>query len=344
MSKVLIIRMSALGDVAMLVPVVASVAAKYPQDRFTVMTRAAFAPLFRDLSFNVNVMPIDFRGKHKGIVGLFRIIGKAFAYSRIVDEHDVLRSKIIRSVMFLCGKKVVHIDKGRAEKKEIIETKSIDPPLKSNFSRYLDTFSRAGFPAELTFTNFFTFVPREYSELSGVITKEKKGDWIGIAPFSKHREKIYPEIKMENVVRTLANRPSTTILLFGSGKEEKAILDKWASISSNIINITGRMKLRKEILLMSYLDVMVSMDSANMHLASLVEVPVVSIWGATHPAIGFYGYRQDPDNIVQIDVACRPCSVYGDKPCDNVVQYACLNIPESVVVDKVEKVIAKSKI
>lgn len=342
MAKVLIIRMSALGDVAMLVPVVASVAAKYPQDRFTVMTRAAFAPLFRDLSFNVNVIPLDLRGKHKGIIGLFRIIGKALVYSRIVDEHDVLRSKIIRWVMFLCGKKVTCIDKGRTEKKEIIATKSVGHPLKSNFSRYLDTFTRAGFPSELTFSNFFTFVPRDYSELSNIITGEKKGKWIGVAPFSKHKEKIYPEDKMRNVVKALANRPDTTVFLFGAGKEEKRILDEWTSDKSNIINITGRLKLRKEILLMSYLDVMISMDSANMHLASLVEIPVVSIWGATHPAIGFYGYRQDPDNIVQIDVACRPCSVYGDKPCDNVDQYACLDIPESVVINKVEVVIEKS--
>jgi ADP-heptose:LPS heptosyltransferase len=52
-----------------------------------------------------------------------------------------------------------------------------------------------------------------------------------------------------------------------------------------------------------------------MHLASLVGVEVVSIWGATHPYAGFYGDNQNPLNAVQVNLACRPCSVFGNKPC-----------------------------
>ena len=74
---------------------------------------------------------------------------------------------------------------------------------------------------------------------------------------------------------------------------------------------------------MSHLDVMLSMDSANMHLASLTGIPVVSVWGATHPMAGFLGYNQDPENVIQIDLECRPCSIYGNKPCQRG-DYACL--------------------
>ena len=87
---------------------------------------------------------------------------------------------------------------------------------------------------------------------------------------------------------------------------------------------------------------MLTMDSANMHLASLVGTPVVSIWGATHPNVGFYGFRQDPNNDVLIDLVCRPCYVFGNKPCANSEQYACMNrISETSVIDKINNILDK---
>lgn len=344
MAKVLIIRLSSLGDVALLVPVVASVAAKYPQDRFTVMTRTAFTPLFENLGFNINVKGIDVKGRHKGIIGIFRILKRLLfsGFSHVADEHDVLRSKIFRKVMRLRMCKVAYIDKGREEKKKLIATKQLTPPLKSTIQRYRDVFDKLGFPAEITFTNFFTFTPRNFSELKSVIG-EKKGKWIGVAPFSAHKGKIYPLEKMENVVKQLSEK-GYTVFLFGAGKYEKEILGKWSSSYPNVINTAGKLKLEKEILLISYLDVMLSMDSGNMHLASLVQVPAVSVWGATHPSLGFYGFGQDPDNAVQIDLDCRPCSVYGDLPCQRL-DYACLtHLDESKILDKIETVLAKSKV
>ena len=80
------------------------------------------------------------------------------------------------------------------------------------------------------------------------------------------------------------------------------------------------------------LDVHVSMDSANMHLGSLVGKDVISIWGATHPYAGFYGYRQRPDLAIQTCLPCRPCSIFGNKPCYRG-DWACLNTiePEQVI-------------
>jgi ADP-heptose:LPS heptosyltransferase len=77
--------------------------------------------------------------------------------------------------------------------------------------------------------------------------------------------------------------------------------------------MAGKMSFKEELDVISGLDVMVSMDSANMHLASLYGVPVISIWGATHPFAGFYGWGQAIENAVQVDLYCRPCSVFGNK-------------------------------
>ncbi|MBR2887786.1 MAG: glycosyl transferase family 1, partial [Bacteroidales bacterium] len=94
--------------------------------------------------------------------------------------------------------------------------------------------------------------------------------------------------------------------------------------------------LANELNLIADLDCMLSMDSANMHLASLVGTRAVSVWGATHPAAGFLGFNQNPDDAVQVDLPCRPCSVYGNKPCHIAEQYKCLNsITAEGIVEKI---------
>jgi len=342
MAKVLVIRISSFGDVAMLVPVIFSVAAKYPQDRFSVMTRKAFAPLFENLGFNINVIPLDVKGRHRGFYGMFRVVRRiaTLGFSHVVDEHDVLRSKVIRFFMAITGRKVACINKGRKNKKELITDKKLEPPLKHTIQRYQDVFDKLGFPAPMLFTNIFEFIPKDFTNLKSIIT-EKQGKWIGIAPFSKHKGKIYPLEKMEKVIGILSKQEDITIFLFGAGKEEDKVLTKWAKEFPNVINTMGKLNLERELLLISYLDVMLSMDSANMHLASLVQVPVISIWGATHPSLGFYGFRQDLGNAVQIDLECRPCSVYGDLPCMRE-DYACLNrISEESVVSHIHNVLEK---
>lgn len=343
MSKVLVIRTSSFGDVAMLAPVVYSVAARYPQVRFTVMTRQAFSPLLDHLGFNVSVMPLDVRKKHKGIFGLFRIVAKVKGrgFTHIADAHDVLRSKVIRWCLKGPFTKTAKIDKGRGEKDLMVTSKVTSPALKPTIQRYIDIFEDLGFTFEMSFENLFDFKPRNFSTLKNVVS-EKVGTWIGIAPFAQHKGKVFPEDKMEKVIEKLSQRENTSLFLFGAGKEELDIIKKWTNKYPNIISHHGLVNLNNELLLISYLDVMLSMDSANMHLASLVAVPVVSIWGATHPALGFYGFKQDLHYAVQLEMACRPCSVYGNKPCQysGADSYKCMTqIEEESIISKIEEVL-----
>lgn len=346
MARILITRLSSFGDVALLVPVVFSVAAKYPQDRFIVLTRKSFAPLFDNLGFNISAVTFDPNKQHKGIWGVFKLLRSIsrYRYTHVADVHDVLRTKVISVFMSIKGKKVASIYKGRAEKKEMVETKNLDVKLPHTTERYMRVFEALGFPAEMTFTNFFELKNRSLYPLRSIVS-EKKGIWVGIAPFAKHREKIYPLEKMEKIISQLSRNEDITIFLFGSGSYEKEILENWTKKYDKTVNVSGKLNLENELLLISYLDVMVTMDSANMHLASLVEVPVVSIWGATHPSLGFYGYKQSIDNVVALDnLDCRPCSVYGETPCFRG-DYACLNnITEDSVLQKIDKILKNKTI
>lgn len=340
MARVLITRLSSFGDVAMLVPVIFSVAARYPQDRFVVLTRKAFAPLFENLGFNISAVTFDAKKQHKGFFGLLRLLRSVsrFGYTHVADVHDVLRTKIVRSYMGLLGKEVACIDKGKDRKQHMIDSKRTTPVLEHMTQRYMEVFEELGFSAEMIFQDFFQFGEKSLYPLRTIVT-EKTSQWIGIAPFSKHEGKIYPLDKMEKVVKALSGKPSLTIFLFGSGKRERSLLDEWESKYPNVKNVSGKINLVNELLLMSYIDVVVSMDSANMHLASLVKTPVVSIWGATHPHLGFYGYEQDISNAVLYDIECRPCSVYGEVPCAKG-NYPCLKkLDESVILAKIEEIL-----
>ena len=318
MAHILIIRFSAIGDVAMTVPVIDSLARQNPQNRYTVISQSFLYPLFSYCPDNVKFIGVDLYNDFKGIFGMYRLYRELLKqkFDAVADLHDVLRTKLLR-IFFRCsGLTVKHIDKGRKDKRLLTrKEKKIFRQLKPTIERYADVFRALGQTvAPLEFRSIFGASRGDFSSIES-LTGKKTGVWIGVAPFAKHEGKIFPLDRMEQVVAYFSGRADTTVFLFGGGATEKSILENWCAKYPKTLSVVGKLSISNELILMSFLDVMLSMDSANMHLASLTATPVVSVWGATHLHAGFYGYNQSPDNAVQVELFCRPCSVYGNKPC-----------------------------
>ena len=310
MKKILVIRFSALGDIAMTVPVVHDLAVQHPDCEITLLSRSAAKPLFEHLPDNVLFFAADLEGRHRGLAGLNRLLQdihfKDFDY--IADLHDVLRTKWLRLIFRLSGKPVAKIDKGRRGKRRLTRAKNkLLVPQASSFERYANVLERLGFPTHPTFVRLDHL---EYGEQQ----KQPGETWIGIAPFAKHPAKVYPTALMEQVIKQLHEKVNVTLFLF-CGPEEKALTEGLCTRHPYLQAVHSPQGLAGELALMSQLDVMLSMDSANMHFASLVGTPVVSVWGGTHPYAGFLGWNQRLENCVQLDIPCRPCSVFGNKPC-----------------------------
>lgn len=344
---ILIIRFSALGDVAMAVPVVYSLAHQYPNVRITVLSRAFARSLFENLAPNVGFMEADLKREYHGIKGLNALYRRLTAkqFTAVADLHNVLRSEFLR-VRFNIGRyKVAHIDKhrkGRRRLTSIVNKFMEQQP--SSFQNYADVLARLGYPVKMDFRSIF---PEEGGDLNllplEAISQQltANSQLIGIAPFAAHEGKIYPLSKMQQVLeKVIALYPEARILLFGKGEQEDKLFTQWCEQFKQCVHVSNEVEtLYQELILMSHLDVMVSMDSANMHLASLVAIPVVSIWGATHPYAGFMGWNQDPDNVIQVPLECRPCSIYGQKPCMRG-DYACMNnIAPETIVERIEHVL-----
>lgn len=334
MKKLLVIRFSAMGDVAMTVPVIHSLATQHPDLRITVMTRSRFTPMYQWMPANVEVKPVDLEN-YTGLNGLERLYGelKQKRYDAVADLHDVLRTKYLRMRFRLGGTKVEVIDKGRKEKKALMGNGMTAAPLKPMVQRYCDVFRRLGFEFELNYTRAFEPFTEDFSRVNSAVGIKGAGEkWVGIAPFAAHEGKIYPLEQMKTVAESFA-AAGHKVLLFGAGKKESEILQSWQK--DNIVSTCGLLGgLQNEMLLMSRLDLMIAMDSANMHMAAIVGTPTLSVWGATHPKAGFTGWGQTEKNIIQQDTACRPCSVYGNKPCQ-FGDYRCLGgIEPAAIVEK----------
>ncbi|MGN7865595.1 glycosyltransferase family 9 protein [Chryseobacterium sp.] len=301
MTRILAYRFSAFGDVAMTVPVFREFLEQNPGVEIIMVSRKNFEALFAGIP-NVKFKGIDL-DDYKGFFGLRRLSNeliKEFNPDCIANLHDVIRTKILDKIYVRKGLKVFKIDKGKEEKEHLTDVWNLEKvQLKKTVERYADVFRNMGFKIEL-------------SNKLRPVSEQKSG--IGFAPFAQHKGKMLPLEKSYELARILAKKH--TVYFFGGGKKETETLAQWEQQIPNTKNLSGKLNLTEELNTIAELELMISMDSANMHLASLMGTRCISIWGATHPYAGFLGFGQSEDDVVQVkDLSCRPCSVFGDKEC-----------------------------
>ncbi|MCW8980250.1 glycosyltransferase family 9 protein [Altibacter sp.] len=312
---ILVIRLSAMGDVAMTVPVLRTFAQTYPNVSLTVLTRPFYQPFFDDIP-NVEVLEADVYGKHKGL-GLFHLArdAKSKGIDAVADLHNVIRSKFITKYLWAMGVRTATLNKGRAQKKKLIKAKGAAlTPLKSTHQRYADVFAQLGYPLDLQ-TQVFPERKPLTSRLHDIMGNHTQKA-IGIAPFAAYKSKVYPFELMKDVVKKLDASEKYRIFLFGGGKEEIADLNTLALLFPSVTNVAGKLTIEEELALISNLDLMLSMDSSNGHLAAMFGIPVITLWGVTHPYAGFVPFRQPETNQLLADRSKYPkipTSVYGNK-------------------------------
>ena len=326
----------------MTVPVIRALTTKYPDCKITVLSKPFFKPLF-DTIPQVSFFAAQVNTKHKGIVGLFKLYRelKKEKITHIADFHNVLRSKILRSLFLFDGKPSIFIDKGRAEKKALTRTKNkIFKQLKTSHQRYADVLNKLGFTLDLS--NPTLINKKKLSEKITLFTGLKKDTWIGIAPFAAFKGKVYPLRLMKEVIEEMASK-GFKIFLFGGGKREIEILNTLENIHDGIVNLAGKLSFKEELEVIGVLDVMVAMDSGNAHLAAMQQVKTITLWGVTHPYAGFAPFHQPDDYCVISDLKKYPkipCSIYGNKVI-NGYENAMETIAPAKVIEKIMYVLNK---
>ncbi|WP_264548614.1 glycosyltransferase family 9 protein [Flavobacterium sp. N2820] len=331
---ILVIRLSAMGDVAMIVPVLRALFLQHPEVKITVVSRPFFQPFFDGIP-NVNFFGVDLNKRHKGFIGLVRLFSdlRKLKIDVVADLHNVLRSKVVRTLFALSGKKVAATDKGRAEKKALTSlTNKVFSQVKPMIERHVDTFKQLGFSIDLSNAQF----PEKatLSEEILTITGTKNQNWIGIAPFAQYESKVYPIDLMQKVIDGLAQNKSYKIFLFGGGEKEIQLLNQLQNQHENVVVLAGKTQFKQELDVISNLDIMLSMDSGNAHIAAMLGVKVITLWGATHPFAGFKPFNQPDDFCLTSDSAqypLLPTSIYGNKKVEGYDKVMRTILPSQVI-------------
>ena len=323
-----------MGDVAMTVPVLRALVLQHPETKITVVSRPSFQTFFADIP-NVNFFGVDLNQRHKGFFGLLRLFFdlRKLDIDLVADLHNVLRSKVVRILFALSGKKVAATDKGRAEKKALTSlTNKVFAPVKPMVERHVNTFKQLGFSIDITHPKF-----PEKAVLSEEIisfTGTKNQNWIGIAPFAHYESKVYPQDLMQHVIDVLAENKNNYLFLFGGGATEIQKLQQLQNKHDNVIVVAGKLAFEAEIQLISNLDVMLSMDSGNSHIAAMLGVKVITLWGATHPYAGFKPFNQPDAFCLTADrtqYPLLPTSIYGNKKVKGYDEVMRTILPSQVV-------------
>ena len=336
----MIIRLSALGDVAMTVPVVLALRQQYPELKITVVSRPFFGHFFTSIR-DVNFFGVDFKKYRSGLPGLYDVYKdlsklKIDAYA---DLHDVLRTKVLKLFFKFNKTSVVSLDKGRRERKELtaLKPKTIHP-IKSILTRHSELCQKLGLPIDLSKVTLLD--KRDITDSVLNYTGEKKSKWIGIAPFATYATKMYPLDLMKQVIQLL-EKEAHKVFLFGGGNEEIKQLEILANSADNCTNMAGKISFDEELAMISNLDIMLSMDSGNGHLAAMYGVPVITMWGNTHPFAGFVPFDQPLSNSLVPDLKAYPflpTSIYGNKVIENYQDCMKSISPESVL-EKIKEVL-----
>jgi ADP-heptose:LPS heptosyltransferase len=321
--KILIVRLSSMGDVALCVPVIQSLLKKYPDLELSFLTKKAFAPIVEIIP-NLKIQIADTNGRHKGfggIVRLFKELNRKEKFDWVVDLHNVMRSEILCKLFdWFSNAQIARYEKDRFGRKGFTRLENKNrTPLRHTSEGYRQVFASIGLEYQLTFP--------EKTAKSKQIEGRKK---IGFAPIASNPQKTWPLNKSRELVEIL-NHHQIEVLLYGGPDEQEAL--KQLEKDLDHVQRVQVGSLKEEIRSMKELELMISMDSANMHIAAIQGIRTLSIWGATHPDAGFsplgegHQYAQVPVE----DLSCRPCSVFGNKSCFRK-DWACLNLlsPEAV--------------
>lgn len=341
--NVLIARLSALTDIIVSIPVVYNACRSNPDVNFIYVTKSSTESLFVNAPRNLTVIGVDIRDAYSGLSGVMRLFGYLrgnYEIDTFIDLNDVWQTRILGMLYKMRGTAVRKINNGLNHKRALTRKHNkVMLPLVSQQARYQEVLFRAGISVDDGFTSLFGKEKGSPASFSSVTPPKRPGEkWVGIAPFAKYRGKVYPLDLTEKIVSEISRWENTRIFLFGGGEEECRILDGWTQKYPYCTSLAGkRYGFPLELALLSHIDVMVSMDSANMHLASIVGVPVISIWGATHPYCGFGGWKQSESNAVQLSMVCRPCSMFGDKPCYNGDYHCLAGIPTQAIIEKIKQ-------
>lgn len=340
--KILVIRLSSLGDVVLATPVLETLKENLPQSRIYFLTKTQYRDLLINDSRLSGLIEFDPKGRHRGLRGFKRLLDelKPHRFDLLIDLHANLRSFLIRqltnsNIKIKCKKR--WLSRWLMVYLKLVKTK----PLRTVDS-YLDVLKKIQIEARNGSPRLFLGQDDiGFSEEFLPDREIRKDDTvIGIHPGARWETKRWDEDKFGQVAQTIIQKLDCKIILFGDAGEEEIIDNITKNLpESNVIKITG-LPLGKLMSLIKRCDCLITNDSGPMHIAEALQVPVVAIFGPTHPSLGFAPADQR-GVVLCVDLKCSPCSLHGERKCHEKTRLCMDLITADMVVRAVEDLLKK---
>jgi heptosyltransferase II len=332
-NNILVIQTAFIGDAVLTLPLIQVLKKSYPHSSIDVVVVPRTVEIFSHHPAITSSIPYDKRGKDSGLIGLWRLRNQLRAknYDLIVIPHRSLRSALLG--WLLKPNVCIGFDRsaGRLLFTKIVHYEPTDHEIDRNLS-LLNPLSLLVSRDEL---------PKLYPSVEDAQVVDSVLKSIGlsienyivtVAPGTIWNTKRWPADRFAAMCKKLSSECSAVLLI--GGKEDSALCEEIVEMSEakNVFNVAGKLSLLQSAELIKRSRVLISNDSAPMHLAVAVVTPVVAIFGATVPEYGF-APRGERDVIIETKgLKCRPCSIHGGKTCP-IGTFECMIVisPELVV-------------
>lgn len=332
--KILIIQTAFIGDVILTLPVVQVLKREYPDSVIDFLCIPSTAVLLQNNPCINEIIIYDKRKAGlKGLVGMGRELKKK-NYDLIISPHRSFRSSLLS---FLSGcKNTISFDKSSLSSMykqtveyvtgihEIQRNLKLLEPLGINESKIIKP--------ELFPTN------EDKSKIDSILNEKGISDnkFVCIAPGSIWFTKRYPKEKYLKLTEMLSEKGIPVMIIGGKDDEE---LGDYLAAGDNVYNMAGKLSLLESAELIRRANLLVTNDSAPLHIANATETKVIAIFGATIPAFGFYPYGENDVIFETNGLPCRPCSIHGGNKCPIGTFECMMKIEEKDIYKEVLKTI-----
>ncbi|MFA5405030.1 MAG: glycosyltransferase family 9 protein [Ignavibacteria bacterium] len=323
--NILIIQTAFAGDVILTLPILEAIKEKFADTKISFLCIPNTASILLNNPFIDEVIIYDKKGSQKGILQFRKFLNiiKSKNFDLIISPHRSLRSTMIS--YFSKVKDTISFDTSAFSSKyktTVVYKKNVHEIVR-NFSLLapLGIVRNEIIPPKL-----FT-LERDIYVVDKLLSEFKIGEdekFVTIAPGSVWFTKAYPEIKFAKMI-SLLNEFNVKIVLVG-GEDDIGLcaMIKVLCRNSKVCNAAGKLTYLQSADLIRRSKVLVTNDSAPLHLANAVDTKVIAVFGATIPEFGFYPYGKN-DYIFQVNgLKCRPCGIHGGNRCP-IKTFECMN-------------------
>jgi heptosyltransferase II len=314
--SVLVVQTSFLGDTVLTLPLLAEIKRRYPAGKLTLLCAPVAAELLKSHEVIDEVIVDDKRGRDAGILGLWRKaqILEQKKFTLAISPHKSLRSALLLFLARIPRRAGFRQNKGAFLFHDLADRN----PGHHEVERNLSILQPLGIPTETCRRDIDFPVPdaareqrRQLLEANGVDLSKTV---IGINAGSVWPTKRWAPNLFAQLIVKLKQDVNCDIVLFGGPEDHQTVAQIQALCGTEAANLCGKTALRDLPAAISACDLFITNDSGPMHIAVGCGVPVVAIFCATTPSLGFYPYSSKAV-VVQKDLHCRPCSSHGGRRC-----------------------------